>query len=84
MRQTDFLQASVSEMRRVYALVAGLIGTGFSGVMGFMHNDPWTVVAVVAIIVAIVVLVVFYIRVERDLDRERMRHAANPEAENVR
>ncbi len=84
MRQTDFLQASVSEMKRVYALVAGLIGTGVSGALGFIHNDPWTVVAVVAIIVAVVVLVVFYIRVERDLDKERMRHAADPGSENVR
>ena len=84
MRQTDFLQASVSEMKRVYALVAGLIGTGLSGAMGFIHNDPWTVVAVVAIIVAVVVLVVFYIRGERALDKERMRHAADPNAENVR
>jgi hypothetical protein len=84
MRQTDFLQASVSEMKRVYAFVIGLIGTGVSGAMGFIHNDPWTVVAVVAIIVAVVVLVVFYIRVERDLDTERMRHAADPNHENVR
>ncbi len=52
--------------------------------MGFIHNDPRTVVAAVALIVAVVVLVVFYIRVERDLDKERMRHAADPNSENVR
>jgi hypothetical protein len=84
MRQTDFLQASVGEAKRLYALVAGMIGTGVSGAMGFIHNDPWTVVAAVAIIVAVVVLVVFYIHVERDLDKERMRHAADPNNENVR
>jgi hypothetical protein len=79
--QTDFLQASVGEARRLYAFVIGLIATGAGGVFGFVKNNPWVIIA---LIVGVVVLVVFYIHVQRDLDKERMRLAANPGAENVR
>ncbi len=79
--QTDFLQASVGEARRLYAFIIGLVATGAGGVFGFIRNDPWVIIA---LIVGVVVLVVFYIHVQRDLDKERMRLAANPEAENVR
>jgi hypothetical protein len=81
MRQTDFLQASVGGLKRVYAFVAGLIATGAGGVFGFIKNDPWVIIA---LIVGVVVLVIFYIRVQRDLDKERMRIAADPNSENVR
>ncbi len=36
------------------------------------------------IVAGIVALVIFHIHVQRDLDKERMRLAANPGAENVR
>ncbi|MET0646881.1 MAG: glycoside hydrolase family 19 protein [Pyrinomonadaceae bacterium] len=81
MRQTDFLQASVGEMRRVYALVTGLLATGAGGVYGFVKSNPWVIIALIA---GVVVLVVFYIHVQRDLDKERMRLAADPNSENVR
>ena len=80
-RQTDFIQASVGEMRRVYALVTGLLATGAGGVYGFVKSNPWVIIA---LIVGVVVLVVFYIHVQRDLDKERMRLAADPNSENVR
>ena len=80
-RQTDFLQASVGEMRRVYALVTGLLATGAGGVYGFVKSNPWVIVALIA---GVVVLVVFYIHVQRDLDKERMRLAADPNSGNVR
>jgi putative chitinase len=80
-RQTDFLQASVGELRRLYALVTGLVATGVGGVYGFVKSNPWVIIA---LIVGVVVLVVVYIRVQRDLDKERMRIAADPNAENVR
>ncbi|HEX8353857.1 MAG TPA: hypothetical protein VF611_13205 [Pyrinomonadaceae bacterium] len=80
-RQTDFLQASIGEMRRIYALVVGLIATGAGGVFGFIRNNPWVIIALIA---GVVVLVVFYIHVQRDLDKERMRLAADPNAGNVR
>lgn len=79
--QTDFLQASVGELRRVYALVVGLIATGAGGVFGFIRNNPWVIIALIA---GVVVLVVFYIHVQRDLDKERMRLAAGAGAGNVR
>jgi putative chitinase len=81
MRQTDFLQASIGEMKRVYALVAGLVATGAGGVFGFVKNNPWVIIA---LIVGVVVLVIVYIQVQRDLDKERMRIAADPNSENVR
>jgi hypothetical protein len=81
MRQTDFLQASVGELRRVYALITGLLATGAGGVYGFVKSDPWVIIALIA---GVVVLVIFYIHVQHDLDRERMRLAANPNNENVR
>lgn len=81
MRQTDFIQASVGELKRVYALVTGLIATGIGGAYGFIKSNPWVIIA---LIVGVVVLVVVYIRVQRDLDKERMRLAADPNAENVR
>ncbi|HWS85670.1 MAG TPA: hypothetical protein VN282_01645 [Pyrinomonadaceae bacterium] len=79
--QTDFLQASVGEARRLYAFVIGLVATGAGGVFGFVKSNPWVIIA---LIVGVVVLVVFYIHVQRDLDKERMRLAANPDAQNVR
>jgi hypothetical protein len=81
MRQTDFLQASVGELRRIYALIVGLVATGVGGVFGFVRDNPWVIVALIA---GVVVLVVFYIHVQRDLDKERMRLAADPNSENVR
>lgn len=81
MRQTDFLQASVGELRRAYAFVIGLVATGAGGVFGFIKSNPWVIIA---LIVGVVVLVVFYIHVLHDLDRERMRLAADPNSENVR
>jgi putative chitinase len=81
LRQTDFLQASVGELRRLYALVTGLVATGIGGVYGFVKSNPWVIIA---LIVGVVVLVVVYIRVQRDLDKERMRLAADPNAGNVR
>lgn len=81
MRQTDFLQASVGELKRVYALITGLLATGAGGVYGFVKSDPWVIIALIA---GVVVLVVFYIHVQHDLDRERMRLAADPNSENVR
>ncbi len=81
MRQTDFLQASVGELRRAYALVAGLVAAGAGGVFGFIRNNPWVIIALIA---GVVVLVVFYIHVQHDLDKERMRLAADPNSENVR
>ena len=81
MRQTDFLQASVGGLKRLYAFIAGLVATSASGVYGFAKSDPWVIIA---LIVGVVVLVIFYIRVQRDLDTERMRLAANPNTENVR
>ena len=81
MRQADFLQASVGEMKRVYALVTGLVATWAGGVYGFVKSNPWVIIALIA---GVVVLVVFYIHVQRDLDKERMRLAADPNSENVR
>ena len=80
-RQIDFLQASAGELKRVYALVAGLLATGAGGVFGFIRNNPWVIIALIA---GVVVLVVFYIHVQHDLDRERMRLAADPDSGNVR
>jgi hypothetical protein len=56
-------------------------GTGAGGVFGFIGNNP---IVIIALIVGVVVLVIFYIHVQRDLDKERMRLAANPNADNVR
>jgi len=81
MRQTDFLQASVGEAKRLYAFVVGLVATGAGGVFGFVKSNPWVIIA---LIVGVVVLVIFYIHVQRDLDKERMRFAADPHSENVR
>lgn len=81
MRQTDFLQASVGGLKRVYALITGLLATGAGGVYGFVKSNPWVIIALIA---GVVVLVVFYIHVQRDLDKERMRLAADPNSENVR
>jgi predicted chitinase len=83
-RQTDFLQASVGGLKRVWAFVAGMVGvvlTGLGGVLGFLKENP---AVTIALIVGIVALVIFYIHVQHDLDKERMRLAANPNAENVR
>jgi hypothetical protein len=81
MRQTDFLQASVGGVKRLWAFVVGIVATGASGVFGFAKDNPWVIIALIA---AIVILVVFYIHIQRDLDKERMRLAANTSAENVR
>jgi hypothetical protein len=81
MRQTDFLQASVGGVKRLWAFIAGLVATAAGGLFGFVKDNPWVIIA---LIVGVVVLVVFYIHVQHDLDRERMRLAANPSAENVR
>ena len=77
----DFIQASVGGVKRVWAFIAGLAVTIAGGVVGFTKDHP---VIIVALIVGVVVLVVFYIHVQRDRDKERMRLAANPNAENVR
>jgi hypothetical protein len=81
MRQTDFLQASVGGVKRLWAFVAGLVATGAGSLLSFAKANP---IIVVALIAGIVALVIFYIHVQRDLDKERMRLAANPGAENVR
>lgn len=80
-RQTDFLQASVGGVKRLWAFVVGLIATGVGGAFGFIKDNP---VVVVALIVGVTVLVIFYIHVQRDLDKTRMRLAANPDNDNVR
>jgi hypothetical protein len=77
----DFLQASVGGVKRLWAFIAGLAATIAGGVVGFTKDHP---VIIVALIVGVVALVIFYIHVQRDLDKERMRLAANPNAENVR
>lgn len=79
--QTDFLQASIGGVKRLWAFIIGLVVTGAGGVFGFIRNNP---IVIVALIIGVVVLVVFYIHVQHDLDKERMRLAANPNAENVR
>ncbi|HYH86380.1 MAG TPA: hypothetical protein VEX60_13085 [Pyrinomonadaceae bacterium] len=79
--EQNFLQASVGGVKRLWAFIAGLAATVAGGVVGFTKDHP---VIIVALIVGVVVLVVFYIHVQRDLDKERMRLAANPNAENVR
>ncbi|MDT7807614.1 MAG: putative chitinase [Acidobacteriota bacterium] len=81
MRQIDFLQASVGGVKRLWAFIVGIVATGVSGIFGFAKDNPWVIIALLA---AVVILVVFYIHVQRDLDKERMRLAANTNAENVR
>ena len=84
MRQTDFLQASVGGLKRLWAFIAGIAGlvlTSLSDAFGFLKENP---AVTIALIVGVVALVIFYIHVQRDLDKERMRLAANPNAENVR
>jgi len=84
MRQKDFLQASVGGIKRLGAFVAGLVATIGSGLLSaftFLKDNP---AVLVAVIIGVVALVIFYIHVQRDLDKERMRLAANPNAENVR
>ncbi|MBC7928936.1 MAG: hypothetical protein H7Z38_00020 [Rubrivivax sp.] len=81
MGKPAFLQASVGGLKRLWAFVIGLVATGAGGVFGFVKNNP---MVIVALIIGVVALVIFYIHVQRDLDKERMRLAANPNAENVR
>ena len=81
MRQTDFLQASVGSVKRLWAFVAGLVATAGSSVFAFVKSNPWVIIAAIA---GVVVLVVYYLHIQRDLDKERMRLAANPSTENVR
>src|SRR2546421_7382773 len=84
MRQTDFLQASVGGLKRLWAFIAGIAGlvaTSLGSALGFLKENP---AVTIALIVGVVALVIFYIHVQRDLDKERMRLAANPNAENVR
>lgn len=80
-RNPDFLQASVGGVKRLWAFIIGILATGVGGLFGFVKNNP---LVIVALIVGVVALVIFYIHVQRDLDKERMRLAANPNGENVR
>src|SRR2546423_1847857 len=80
----DFLQASTGGLKRLWAFVAGIAGlvaTSLGDAFGFLKENP---AVTIALIVGVVALVIFYIHVQRDLDKERMRLAANPNAENVR
>lgn len=84
MRQRDFLQASIGGAKRVWAFAGGIaaaIGSTLMSGLAFLKDHPAIIIALIAGIVA---LVIFYIHVQRDLDKERMRIAANPNAENVR
>jgi putative chitinase len=84
MRQPDFLQASVGGFKRLGAFVTGIVATIGGSLLSaftFLQENP---VVLVALIAGIVALVIFYIHVQRDLDKERMRLAANPTTENVR
>ncbi|HZI18572.1 MAG TPA: glycoside hydrolase family 19 protein [Pyrinomonadaceae bacterium] len=84
MRQQDFLQASVGGAKRLGAFATGIaatIGGSLLSAFSFLKENP---IILVALILGIVALVIFYIHVQRDLDKERMRLAANPNAENVR
>jgi putative chitinase len=80
-REPDFLQATVGEAKRAYAFIVGLVATGAGGVFGFVKSNPWVIIA---LIVGVVILVVFYIHVQHDLDKERMRLSADPNNQNVR
>jgi len=82
--RSDFLQASTGGLKRLWAFVAGIAGlvaTSLGDAFGFLKENP---AVTIALIVGVVALVIFYIHVQRDLDKERMRLAANPNAENVR
>jgi hypothetical protein len=84
MRQKDFLQASVGGVKRLWAFGAGIvatIGSSLLSAFSFLKENP---IILVALILGIVALVIFYIHIQRDLDKERMRIAANPDSENVR
>lgn len=81
MKQKDFLQASVGGVKRLGAFITGVVAMVGTSVLGFVKANP---VITVAIIVGVVALVIFYIHVQRDLDKERMKHAANQNNENVR
>lgn len=80
----DFLQASAGGAKRLGAFVVGVvatIGSGFLSFFSFLRDNPAVLVAVV---IGVVALVIFYIHVQRDLDKERMRLAASPGSDNVR
>ncbi|HLM58955.1 MAG TPA: hypothetical protein VK422_22820, partial [Pyrinomonadaceae bacterium] len=77
MREKDFLQASVGGAKRLWAFVAGMVATIGSTLMSglaFLKDHP---AIIIALIIGIVALVIFYIHVQHDLDKERMRLAAN-------
>jgi hypothetical protein len=83
-REQDFVQASIGGARRLGAFVTGIfaaIGSSLLSAVSFLKLHP---AVVVALILSVVALAIFYIHVQYNLDRERMRHAADPNARNVR
>jgi hypothetical protein len=80
-RREGVVQASVGGAKRLWAFIVGIVGVVASSLLNFVKENP---VITATVIAGIVALVIFYIHVQRDLDKERMRLAANPNNDNVR
>jgi len=80
-KREGFVQASVGSVKRLGAFIVGIVGIVLSTLLNFVKENP---IITVTVIVGIIALVIFYIHVQRDLDKERMRLAANPNNDNVR
>ena len=74
-------RANYMKFGRLLGGVVAAIGSTLMSGLAFLKDNP---VIIVALILGLVSLVIFYIHVQRDLDKERMRIAANPNSENVR
>lgn len=80
----DFLGASAGSAKRLGAFAVGVVATIGSGLLSFFNFLRDNPAVLVAVILGIVALVIFYLHIQRDLDKERMRLAAGRTRDDAR